>query len=132
MLWVRETWGASANHDGTKPSLLERGLNIAYRATDAIGMGGVWRPSIFMPRWASRILLEVVSVRVERVQEISEDGARAEGVTPFPLDYEGDCWTDGTHRTAFNYLWNEVYGWAPNSWQANPWVWVVEFKRVEG
>lgn len=93
--------------------------------------GHAWRPSIHMPRWASRILLEVVSVRVERLQEITEDDAVREGVTPFRANPEGDCWTDGKHRTAFNYLWNEINGWSPNSFDSNPWVWRVEFRRVE-
>lgn len=88
------------------------------------------RPGRFMPRWASRILLEVASVRAERLHEITEEDAKAEGVEPFKLDPEGDCWTNGTHRTAFEYLWNEIHGWAPNSWASNPWVWRVEFRRV--
>lgn len=89
------------------------------------------RPSIHLYRWASRILLEVTAVRVERLQDISEEDAKAEGVTPFPYNPEGDCWTDGKHTTAYQYLWNEINGWSPNAWDANPWVWVVEFKRVE-
>jgi hypothetical protein len=87
--------------------------------------------AIHCPRGASRITLDVTGVRVERLQAIAEADAKAEGVQPFPLDLEGDCWTDGTYRTAYNYLWNEINGWNPNSWAANPWVWVVEFKVVE-
>jgi hypothetical protein len=92
-----------------------------------------WRPGIFMPRWASRITLEVTNVRVEQLHKITEADARAEGVTPFKHDPEGDCWTSRTdvHRAAFEYLWCEINGWSPNAWAKNPWVWVVEFKRVD-
>lgn len=92
----------------------------------------IWSPSIFMPRWASRITLNVTNVRVERLDAITEEDAKAEGVTPFPKDPEGDCWTDGKHRTAYEYLWGEINGWAgPKSFNENPWVWVVSFERVE-
>lgn len=88
------------------------------------------RSSIFMPRWASRLRLPVKSVRVERLQDISEEDARAEGVTPFRFDPEGDCWTDGKYKTAFEFLWNEIHGWADNAWLQNPWVWVYEWEPV--
>ena len=100
-----------------------------------------WRPSIHMPRWASRILLEIVSVRVERLQDISEADAKAEGA-------QFDAWVNANtgndlddftlsdsidgpwcHRNGFANLWQSING--PESWQANPWVWVIEFKRVE-
>lgn len=84
-----------------------------------------------MPRWASRITLDVFAIRVERLQDITEEDAKAEGVKPITYDPGGDCWTDGKHRTAFNFLWNEINGWNPNSWDSNPWVWVVSFRRVE-
>lgn len=134
-LWVRET--------------LRRGLDRAwtYAADDApIQMHAAdprvpamrsWAHhkegdvcvSIHMPRWASRISLEVTSVRVERLQSITEDDARAEGVTPFLRDIEGgDCWSDGTARSAFHYLWGQINGF--DSWEANPHVWVVSFARV--
>ncbi|WP_425028519.1 hypothetical protein [Pantoea brenneri] len=95
------------------------------------------RPSIHMPRWASRITLEITGVRVERLRDISEKDAAAEGV---PLagdllpDYPGTYLTSkgdfATAKVAFQRLWESIYG--AGSWQANPWVWVVEFKRVEG
>lgn len=81
-----------------------------------------WTPSIHMPRWASRILLEIIDVRVERLNSITESDAEAEGVTDTGF---GDLLVDG-----FRYLWKSIYG--DDSWQANPWVWVIEFKRVEG
>jgi len=82
-----------------------------------------WRsvPSIFVPRWASRITLEVTGVRVEQLQEISESDAQAEGVDPIVAKVP-------THRDAYRYLWDEING--VGSWNANPWVWVIEFKRV--
>ncbi|EDA9089321.1 TPA: hypothetical protein ACJFYZ_003818 [Salmonella enterica subsp. enterica] len=81
-----------------------------------------WTPSIHMPRWASRILLEITDVRVERLNSITESDAEAEGVTDTGF---GDLLVDG-----FRCLWKSIYG--DDSWQANPWVWVIEFKRVEG
>ncbi|EPJ0506724.1 hypothetical protein ACTBNK_002898 [Klebsiella variicola] len=95
-----------------------------------------WRPSIHMPRWASRILLEITNVRVERLNAISEEDARAEGII------DGGCLNCGEPEPcgcanpepdatdAFAYLWQSIYG--QESWNANPWVWVIEFKRVEG
>lgn len=86
-------------------------------------------PSIHMPRWASRILLEITDVRVERLQDISDDQALAEGITKHPGG--GHHLEDGKHYWAspidsFAGLWNSTGG----DWDANPWVWVVEFKRV--
>ncbi|WP_130952324.1 hypothetical protein [Klebsiella pneumoniae] len=96
-----------------------------------------WRPSIHMPRWASRILLEITDVRVERLNAISEEDATAEGVPPAGSllpDYPGTFLTPkgdfATAKVAFQRLWESIYG--AENWQANPWVWVIEFKRVEG
>lgn len=95
-----------------------------------------WRPSIHMPRWASRILLEITDVRVERLNAISEEDARAEGII------DGGCLNCGEPEPcgcanpepdatdAFAYLWQSIYG--QENWNANPWVWVISFKRVEG
>ena len=93
-----------------------------------------WTPSIHMPRWASRILLEITDVRVERLQDISEEQAKAEGVRLYTDHAElGDWWhVEGIEtysadpRKSFELLWSSVGG----DWQANPWVWVVEFKPV--
>ena len=84
------------------------------------------RPSIHMPRWASRILLEITAVRVERLQDISETDAEAEGIQEI-VDAGVDH--DGTPRDAYRALWEQING--AGSWSANPWVWVVEFKRAE-
>lgn len=83
-----------------------------------------------MPRISARLIERIVSVRPERLQEITEEDAKREGVTPFPRDLEGDCWTDGKYRTAFQYLYNELYGWEPNAWGLNPWVWRYETEIV--
>ncbi|HHU0322947.1 TPA: hypothetical protein ACT9XL_000162 [Klebsiella aerogenes] len=95
-----------------------------------------WTPSLHMPRWASRILLEITDVRVERLNAISEEDARAEGII------DGGCLNCGEPEPcgcanpepdatdAFAYLWQSIYG--QENWNANPWVWVIEFKRVKG
>lgn len=96
-----------------------------------------WRPSIHMPRWASRILLEITDVRVERLNAISEKDATAEGVQPAGSllpDYPGTFLTPkgdfATAKVAFQRLWESIYG--EEGWKANPWVWVISFERIEG
>lgn len=88
-----------------------------------------WRPSIHMPRWASRITLEVTEVRVERLQDISEADALAEGVKVHP-DHHGKPRTSiYSPVQAYADLWDQING--PESWAANPWVWAITFKRVQ-
>jgi hypothetical protein len=82
------------------------------------------RPSIHMPRWASRIDLEIVNIRVERLNDISEADALAEGI-----ELHGTTRFDGECKLAFKQLWQSING--PGSWDQNPWVWVIEFKRVK-
>ncbi|ELT5702613.1 TPA: hypothetical protein NPN40_001094 [Klebsiella pneumoniae] len=96
-----------------------------------------WTPSLHMPRWASRILLEITDVRVERLNAISEEDATAEGVPPAGSllpDYPGTFLTPkgdfATAKVAFQRLWESIYG--EESWKANGWVWVISFKRIEG
>lgn len=92
-----------------------------------------WRPSIHMPRWASRITLEITGVWVERLQDISEAHAEAEGCSPSWLDADDNETVRAnlmpTYRQGFARLWHEIND--AGSWDANPWVWVIEFKRVE-
>ena len=94
-----------------------------------------WTPSLHMPRWASRILLEITDVRVERLNAINEHDAQAEGVAKlrggFWKHYQPG-WTQHqlSARGSFVTLWKSIYG--DESWNSNPWVWVIEFKRVEG
>ena len=118
-LWVRETWAISGwykNPAGGDP--LPR---YEYRAFPADGTDfrcvSSWKPSIHMPRVASRLTLEIVSVRVERLQDISAEDAIAEGM---PLD-------DAVYD--YSRLWEKING--AGSWEQNPWVWVVEFKKLE-
>lgn len=127
-IWVRETW-ARYNID-------QNSHDIAYRATTPQDWPeeGRWRPSIHMPRWASRILLEITDVRVERLNAISQEDAQAEGLeltgwrpTYSDPDSGGEALTPYDN---FAQLWESIYG--EESWKANPWVWVIEFKRVEG
>lgn len=82
-----------------------------------------WRPSIHMPRWASRILLEITGVRAERLNSISDRDALREGCSTADMK-SGDCVAD-----VFARLWASIYG--DESWNSNPWVWVIEFKRIE-
>jgi hypothetical protein len=115
-LWVREAWAPKA----IDPEC----TTVAYRATDD-ECNGPWKPSIHMPRWASRILLEVTGVRVERLLDISESDAIAEGVEP--LTHPGAVFRPAA--SAYSDLWEQING--TGSWAANPWVWVVEFKVVK-
>ena len=94
-----------------------------------------WKPSTHMPRWASRITLEVTGVRVERLQDISEYDAEREGVEDsalLPMTHFMD-YSDGSETRSAQYsfqtLWESING--PGSWEANPWTWVIEFKRIE-
>ena len=140
-LWVRETFRFPIQFDDKSPRQIEdQCLDAGYSKPwcpirfEADGetkianllqdFGGVWggriRPSIHMPRWASRITLEVESVRVERLQGITSEQAFAEG---FEDHVHGHVWQ-------FRQLWDKL-NWANNSWDANPWVWVVQFRRVD-
>ncbi|EHT8836795.1 hypothetical protein VQX66_003630 [Salmonella enterica] len=85
-----------------------------------------WTPSIHMPRWASRITLEITDVRVERLRDLSEEDAKSEGIIPSA----GGVLPGWEYRINFRDLWMDIYG--TDNWEANPWVWVIEFKRVEG
>lgn len=129
-LWVRETWKALGD---IEPCACKcPAPEVLYAATDAkkwmeTGLGN-WKPSIFMPRWASRLTLEVTAVRVERVQEISEYGAACEGAEPIPDPLEP--MDAGSYVQGFNRLWDSINGPRGFGWDVNPWVWVVEFKRV--
>jgi hypothetical protein len=134
-LWVRETFGHFERNDTLKP-----GDTVYYRADGQCVDLEPWRPSIHMPRWASRITLEVTGVRVEWLQDINEADALAEGIEPIrdtapgagPNRYSvhiGSGWLNSpTAAGAYRMLWEQING--PGSWDANPWVWVVEFKRV--
>lgn len=121
-LWVRETWAHGIHAMAAKRD--EDGPFV-YAAThrEDQRLGDRWKPSIHMPRAASRILLEIISVRVERLQSITRGDAMDEGC-PFPNMAKGD-----DPRQWFANLWRQLNG--PDSWDANPWVWVIEFKAVK-
>ena len=90
-----------------------------------------WTPSIFMPRWASRITLEITEVRVERVQDISEKDAIAEGINcqePFKVPYR--CQYVATEQLRYSFIWDSING-KNFPWIANPWVWAISFRRVK-
>ena len=142
-LWVRETfWHREVFHAGYLPDYryMEPTPPESVDPNDYDTLDGYWRkmPSIFMPRDASRITLEVTGVRVERLLEISEQDAIAEGVERVRYaiephdagfrDYVGDVVLRSA-RHSFETLWVKING--RESWDANPWVWVVEFRRVE-
>lgn len=124
-LWVRETWRADDVDDA-------RTLYAADMPADALAAGrGVvrWRPSIHMPRGRSRLSLRVTSVRVERLHAITEDDARAEGITSLSVQTGPHTLVGRPVATEFGALWRSING--PASWDANPWVWVVGFERAE-
>lgn len=162
-LWVRETFTVEHQVETDQPPPHSDGRPVYqcphgsgwrqahYRATDPApelqyeDMSADcepecrWKPSIHMPRWASRILLEVVSVRVERLHDISEADALAEGVSSlrgegqFFMDYlkstpGTEDFTAGSARNSFQTLWRSIRG--DESWLSNPWVWVIEFRKV--
>jgi len=143
LLWVGETWGAHFIWDGCPPSKIKHdddGHCLFYKADGHI-RGGCrpsqrkrWRPSIHMPRWASRINLEVTEVRVERLQDIDEAGAKAEGVEAVhvhvPTDPHGPLVP--SFRAGFREAWDGIYAGRKDKpgldWKDSPWVWVVGFK----
>lgn len=146
-LWVREAFRLDADFDHMSPAEAgahcrdhDHGAGALYEATESTDDGwGKLRPSIHMPRWASRITLEVTDVRVERLQEISETDAYAEGVTiPTHYQFGGTaCMTReqvnlrNEARVTFEDLWDSLNAKRGYGWDVNPWVWVVTFKRAE-
>ncbi|HEJ7090437.1 TPA: hypothetical protein SMF67_001069 [Serratia marcescens] len=164
-LWVRETFAILGNEDGCPidwdGNLIkgdEKHAARIYKASCWQEPGnyglwsipdrdtqyeGAWRPSIHMPRWASRITLEIAAVRVERLNDISVDDAKAEGVRALENNFgSGPAYCDyllpnlddtaewyNRASDSFKSLWKSIYG--AESWRANPWVWVIEFKHVE-
>jgi hypothetical protein len=141
-LWVREAfihepadycWEASV-------SIPSRPASTVYRADFPDSQPGEgWKPSIHMPRKLSRILLEITDVRVERLQEISQADALAEGIEPmrcpdchlasYGLPGWGHDQLNPTAQGAYRYLWESING--DGSWDLNPWVWAVSFRRIE-
>lgn len=147
-LWVRETWAFPRFQDDLTPSGVNYTQAIFYKP-DVIrrlsGPGtdgpwwmppdrGKWRSPIHMPRWVSRLTLEIKNVRVERVQEISEDDARREGVDAwFPKSPELLRYVQegGSYRNGFHEQWDDLNAKRGYPWSSNPWVFVIEFRRIE-
>lgn len=167
-LWVRETWycddytapsfeDARKGYVGEPPSddaIIKRWLDAMYYRADAKETGTVcelipeclcdgkspWKPGIHLPRWGSRIEIEVRDVRLERLQDITEDDAKAEGVRPFFEVYDkigkdqrictGELARDFPYRASFACLWDEING-ERALWSSNPWTWVVEFRAIK-
>ena len=132
-LWVRETW--QVDEAGPLQSRTLTG-HVRYASDDRVRFCGIpkgaispgtmlapgrWRPSIHMPRWASRIDLEITGVRVERLQDISEADMCAEGLDRAPY---------GDPSAGFQVLWDMINAKRGYSWASNPWVWALEFQRV--
>jgi len=173
LLWVRETWGTVRMHelgqhvfrDGPIPDhdkIVYRAGRRGYKSSDAppgapfsewpvswsddpVPDGGRWKPSIHMPRWASRLTLHVTDVRVERVQDITEEDVVAEGVDPPRCPACGYSYSDarlhadhslcgrpspGSAIPKFQYLWDTLNAKRGHGWDVNPWVWVVSFERA--
>lgn len=165
-IWVRETWGVVSHEldedgrirpwtpDRPATAINEMPFGNGYYSGHAIYAAdgdftwgdddgyedgrSCWKPSIHMPRWASRITLEITNVGVQRLQSISPNDAAREGLVKLPATgryciNRGDQYFGGASQDArevFSWLWESIYG--ADSWKANPWVWVIEFKRVEG
>lgn len=142
-LWVRETWAEADRPDGTPvvaytaggctavgrdgargPDVLLR--NFAWDDTPHVDR---WRPSIHMPRWACRLVLEITDVRIERLQDISDADALAEGIQELNgrYTYNGGLHECRTAGGSFCALWESTGA----DWDSNPWVWVISFKRLE-
>jgi hypothetical protein len=154
-LWVREAWRAARGWDQTKPALIPQGSPVRFEADgSAINLDawdedepreyGKLRPNIFIPRWASRIDLEITGIRVERLQDCSEADAKSEGIHSEPYVWR-DCEYPlpdiayratqeatsrfSSPRDAYRDLWEQING--PGSWDANPWVWCISFKVIK-
>lgn len=144
-IWVRETFRVHSRATdvatlvykaSVRNSWTEQTHRVPVSVCNKPATPEKWTPSLHMPRWASRILLEITDVRVERLNAISEEDARAEGII------DGGCLNCGEPEPcgctnpepdatdAFAYLWQSIYG--QENWNANPWVWVIAFKRIEG
>lgn len=147
LIWVRENWRVAQQHNSIRPIDLnfERGLTIFYSAggsrshnSDGVYVNdnnytqgvpdwiGKVRPSIHMPRLAARIFLEITDVRVERLHDISESDAEAEGCEPYRLPCHPDI---GPFKAGYSVLWESING--AGSWDRNQYVWVISFRRID-
>ena len=141
ILWVRETWNQALNTETDelgyvyKEQMLRE--NVIY--TDLDDDPIKWRPSIFMPRTAARLFLKVTNIRVERLQDISQEDIEKEGLWFYSQEYREETCINrdsvygiqATGRKYFKELWDSINAKRGYGWDINPWVWVVEFERVE-
>lgn len=134
-IWVRETFRVHSRatdvatlvyRASVRNSWTEQTHRVPVAVCNKPATPEKWTPSIHMPRWASRITLEITDVRVERLRDLSEEDAKSEGIIPSA----GGVLPGWEYRINFRDLWMDIYG--TDNWEANPWVWVIEFKRVEG
>jgi len=122
-LWVRETWREDSPDDPE---------GAVYRADAPIDVPGFkWKPSIFMPRWASRLTLEITGVRVEQLQEISGEDCLAEGVDRAQMAEMTYITMPMFMRDRYRKLWDSLNAKRGFGWDVNPWVWVLEFQRIQ-
>ena len=142
-MWVRETWQHFQNvgqRAADFPEYQRFPANCFYRADESNPrtkpLSGKWRPSLLMPRWACRLVLPLVSVRVERVQDITDEAAEAEGIREWAKTDPKLCAlraagfaVPNRPKFLFRLCWISIYG--EGSWDANPWVWVAEWDHVE-
>lgn len=119
VLWVRESWCKATVYQSNNPVEL-----FSYKATRKLPIETKWKPCIHMPKTACRIFLKIKSIRVERLHDISEADAIAEGIT---LENLSGDW-DHPPTAEFQNLWKKING--SDSWDANPWVWVIEFEQI--
>ncbi|MGM8223351.1 hypothetical protein ACSXB5_11785 [Clostridium perfringens] len=138
VLYVRETWNINPSWEFDKNyiNLPSKESKYIYKATN--DFNGGWKPSIHMPKEAARIFLKVTSVRAERLKDITDEGCYQEGIsgTSFYDEAEhiqiaGIGLNDSLERTAFSLLWNSTVREEKYSWEGNPWVWIIGFKRIE-
>jgi hypothetical protein len=139
-LWVKEAWRSDRAYDDLPPSEMSGEEPLIYLADNAVQLWG-WKPDAmsrwgryrharFMPRWASRLTLIVEDVRVQRLGEISEADAEAEGAAPKLHDQPKVISGMGGHRGDFRALWDSLHG--PDAWDQNPWVCAITFRPVFG
>lgn len=141
ILWVRETWAQFCLNKNTCPNSVLAHSDWCYKASPEECMDKFpcrWHPSIFMPKEAARIFLRVTDVRVERVRDITEEDAKAEGIEDdaafecngwFPSFSDPDSGGVPAYSIAFSILWDGLNAKRGYGWNANPWVWVYRFER---
>ncbi|MDK0558310.1 hypothetical protein P6O24_04285 [Clostridium perfringens] len=141
ILYIRETWANTWTPDGDVGFVYKADgepKNFPYWGNAKRGKHEVWMPSIHMPKEAARVFLKVISVRAERLKDITDEGCYQEGIsgTSFYDEAEhiqiaGIGLNDSLERTAFGLLWNSTVREEKYSWEGNPWVWIIGFKRIE-